>query len=365
MQNNSLKHLLDSSLPLFQEAISIKNNLSTQDSLPKPGDLFKERKTSLLHEKRETSLPFLSVIIPTYNRPQYLLDAARSVEKLGNELAEIIVVQDSGNELPAEILAELKSINLDLIVLRHETNHGLGASRNTGAFHARGTWLCFLDDDDFLIADGVRAFIQLAKTSTSSYFIYGDHVRHIFDSTNLNFNEEIHKRPESPYQLLNIENKICCGSFIVEKKAFFAEKGYRQDFYVHEDYNLHLRLTTKQFGFKYQASPSFIYNIRQQARMNVGRRLYWFATANLNHILFRVYSSLSKGLNQVELHNLELEQTINHYQHVARALREGTELDSAKQLVFSYYNLLEENGSSDQLKLEKEVCAKICPEIMA
>jgi glycosyltransferase involved in cell wall biosynthesis len=93
-----------------------------------------------------TDLSF-SVIIPTFNREIFLLDAVRSAVNSRPKNTEIIVVND-GNEL----LESTKNILHSLNVTTLKTEGGVGASqaRNYGAKHATGQWLLFLDDDDLI-----------------------------------------------------------------------------------------------------------------------------------------------------------------------------------------------------------------------
>ncbi len=89
----------------------------------------------------------LSVIIPSYNRPQRL---ERCLEGLAAQVPssgafEVIVVDDGSEPRVEETLHRFHG-RLQLLVLRQD-NAGPARARNTGAKHARGEWLAFLDDD--------------------------------------------------------------------------------------------------------------------------------------------------------------------------------------------------------------------------
>jgi len=93
--------------------------------------------------------PLVSVIIPTYNRPDRLVQSLESVADQTYETLEIIVVDDA-SEMPAEeAVASLRDrIPYDLAVYRHGENRGANAARNTGLREASGEFVAFLDDDD-------------------------------------------------------------------------------------------------------------------------------------------------------------------------------------------------------------------------
>lgn len=90
--------------------------------------------------------PRISVIIPTYGRPEYLGEALGSVVAQSYPAHEIIVVDDYSPQ-PIEIPSQLQN---RVKLLRHARNQGAGAARNTGLAHASGELVIFLDDDDLL-----------------------------------------------------------------------------------------------------------------------------------------------------------------------------------------------------------------------
>ena len=63
---------------------------------------------------------------------------------------EIILVDDGSPGDPAGILAPYMEKDERIMLLRHEKNLGLYRARLTGASAASGTWLYFMDSDDFL-----------------------------------------------------------------------------------------------------------------------------------------------------------------------------------------------------------------------
>ena len=90
--------------------------------------------------------PILTVVIPTYNRPDSTLGAIGSV--LDQDFADLeIVVVDDGSTPPFALPAALAG-DRRVRVVRHETNRGAAAARNTGLAQGRGRWAAFLDSDD-------------------------------------------------------------------------------------------------------------------------------------------------------------------------------------------------------------------------
>ncbi len=102
--------------------------------------------------------PFISVIIPTFNRVHLLKETVQSVRNQTFRDFELIVVNDGSSDGTAEWLSEQP----DLRVLSQE-NSGIAASRNNGAAAARGHWLAFLDHDDLWAADKLEIQAAFVK----------------------------------------------------------------------------------------------------------------------------------------------------------------------------------------------------------
>lgn len=86
----------------------------------------------------------ISVVITTYNRPDYLVEAIHSIEQQTVLPTELIVVDD-GSPVPVIIETSMHSK-----VVR-QTNQGLAAARNRGFHESSGEVVMFLDDDDIYL----------------------------------------------------------------------------------------------------------------------------------------------------------------------------------------------------------------------
>jgi len=98
-------------------------------------------------EQSKTAAPLVGVVIPTYNRPEFLSGAIETALGQTYEHIEIIVVDDGSDEEYAAPIAGSYS-GERVKIETHETNRGLSAARNTGIDTAEGEYIAFLDDDD-------------------------------------------------------------------------------------------------------------------------------------------------------------------------------------------------------------------------
>ena len=103
----------------------------------------------------------LSIIIPVFNRPQQVAKAVRSVLSQNFNSFELIIVDD-GSLQPLQLPDDLSSDNR-INILRHETNKGAGAARNSGIVQAVGKYVAFLDSDDLWCDGKLRAQMKAAE----------------------------------------------------------------------------------------------------------------------------------------------------------------------------------------------------------
>jgi glycosyltransferase involved in cell wall biosynthesis len=88
--------------------------------------------------------PRVSVIIPTYNRGEMLVEAIDSVLAQTFTDFEVIVIDDGSKDQTAKLVEPY----LDRITYRVQQNGGVAAARNHGIRLARAEYICFLDSDD-------------------------------------------------------------------------------------------------------------------------------------------------------------------------------------------------------------------------
>ena len=95
--------------------------------------------------------PFISVVIPTYNRARQVEAALKSVLAQTYSEFEAIIVDDGSTDGTGEALQQLISQqagNGKPIRCFFQPNQGQSAARNKGIAEARGDWVAFLDSDD-------------------------------------------------------------------------------------------------------------------------------------------------------------------------------------------------------------------------
>ena len=93
-------------------------------------------------------MPKVSVIIPVYNVEKYLRECLNSVLSQTLEDIEVICINDGSPDNSIDILREYASKDKRIIII-DKKNEGVGKTRNIGINIATGTFVAFIDPDDF------------------------------------------------------------------------------------------------------------------------------------------------------------------------------------------------------------------------
>jgi glycosyltransferase involved in cell wall biosynthesis len=109
----------------------------------------------------------VSVVIPTFNRPNLVVRAVRSALMQSLEAIEVVVVIDGPDEATLQVLENIGDPRLKVRILSQHS--GAPDTRNAGVAEARGHWIAFLDDDDEWLPQKLE--VQL-KTAQQSRYLY-------------------------------------------------------------------------------------------------------------------------------------------------------------------------------------------------
>jgi glycosyltransferase involved in cell wall biosynthesis len=192
--------------------------------------------------------PLVSIVVPTYNRRERLRGALQSVANQHYDSVEMVVVNDGGVDI-ADIVASFPRARL----IENGRNLGVTPSVNAGIAAARGEYLCFLADDDFLQPDHVARLVAALECSKAdvahskelalhheaqpdgSYSLCGHHVGAPI--------------PTHPDDML-VSNRIGGPSVMVRRRALDAVGSFDAAMRHGSDFEMWMRLSrTRDFVF--------------------------------------------------------------------------------------------------------------------
>ncbi len=196
------------------------------------------------------SLPLVSVVIPSYNRFNYLLNAVESVLNQDYKNYEIIIVNDASDQkeyYDYKFPSKVKKLDLDP-GLKSIYGFPTDAVRNKGTEVAEGEYLAFLDDDDIWFENKLSLQVDLLESkkyklsSTEGLFgegVYDNSINYPLYNQE-RFYKKIKKRykktkyyrnfsyPEIwDYDFISIHNCIITSSVMVQKELFNKVGGFR------------------------------------------------------------------------------------------------------------------------------------------
>lgn len=96
----------------------------------------------------EKKTPFFSIIVPVYNVQDYLKACVSSVLNQSFGDFQLILVDDGSTDESGRLCDELAQSDARVFVI-HQENQGQSVARNRGLKEATGTYILFLDSDDF------------------------------------------------------------------------------------------------------------------------------------------------------------------------------------------------------------------------
>jgi GalNAc5-diNAcBac-PP-undecaprenol beta-1,3-glucosyltransferase len=106
------------------------------------------------------SAPLVTVVIPTYRRASLVGRAIDCARNQTHRNQEIIVVDDGSPDETGDVVRAIAAVDARVRYVRHESNKGLPAGRNTGIRAASGEYIAFLDDDDEWRRDKIERQLQ-------------------------------------------------------------------------------------------------------------------------------------------------------------------------------------------------------------
>lgn len=217
-------------------------------------------------------MPRFSVIIPLYNKENYIAGTIASVLNQTFSDFELIIVNDCATDNSLEIAQTIKDPRIQII--QHSVNKGLSASRNTGIKKAQSDFVAFLDADDlwkptylekidFLITNFPEA--SLFATKYEVLLSNGKTLVHDFKITD-------YKSPGIVPNFFenNLNQNLYYPSCLTARKSVFESIGYYNEaINFSEDVDFNIRAHEKfKFAYWNEAHVTYVLDSENQITQN-------------------------------------------------------------------------------------------------
>jgi glycosyltransferase involved in cell wall biosynthesis len=199
--------------------------------------------------------PDVSIIIPTYNRSEFVQDALLSAARQSYQNCEILIIDDgSDSQCLSEIEAILNHAEIKGRARLVRQNHqGVCAARNLGVKEAVGNFIQFLDSDDLLHPKKIEIQKTILNADTTLAMCYS-------------LDEYFLKTPGDLKTLWNVPSAEfhldrflwgdpvwCTGSPLWRREAFESIGGWPENLQIgfYDDWVLHIRAIVNKLNYVY------------------------------------------------------------------------------------------------------------------
>ncbi|MGI4993406.1 glycosyltransferase family 2 protein [Halobacteriovorax sp. GFR7] len=191
----------------------------------------------------------VSVIIPTYNRANFLARAIDSVLKQSFQNFELIVVDDGSSDNSKDIVESFSDERIKYIF---QQNRGVSAARNLGVIQSSGNYIAFLDSDDEWSENKLQRQLSLLENTKLRLCHTGEHWLRDGEVVK---QKKVHQKVGGDMFIRSLKNCVISPSSVLMERSLFEEMGgFNEDFIVCEDYDLWLKITSLyEIGFLEEA----------------------------------------------------------------------------------------------------------------
>ena len=184
--------------------------------------------------------PLLTIIIPTFNRADFLKESIRSVLSQTFTDFELIVVDDGSTDHTRDVTLEFPKVRY----VACTENSGVSHARNLGIGMAGGRYICFLDSDDLWTQNKLETQIRWMESHVDCQVCYTDEIW-IRKGVRVNPMNK-HRKYSGDIFPHCLPLCIVSPSSVLMRSSLFDEVGlFDEDLPVCEDYDLWLRISLK------------------------------------------------------------------------------------------------------------------------
>jgi glycosyltransferase involved in cell wall biosynthesis len=189
--------------------------------------------------------PTVSIVLPTFNRLQFLRAAVDSVFQQTYSDWELIIADDGSNAVTLAFLAQLESCEqVRLLRMAHSGNPS--AVRNAAIRVARGQYVAFLDSDDVWLPDKLRLQVAAHAACSNRRWSYTALARIDADGQPMRDGLGLNWAPHEGdifEPLLTLSAAVATPTVMIERQLLRELDGLDEQQPYFEDYDLWLRLS--------------------------------------------------------------------------------------------------------------------------
>ncbi|MEK6684061.1 MAG: glycosyltransferase [Nitrospirota bacterium] len=199
-------------------------------------------------------MPRISVVMPTYNRADYLNEAIDSIRAQTLSDWELVIVDDGSTDTTRSRVESYKDPRIQYHRFGHQ---GISFSRNIGSLLSRGPIIAVADSDDINLPN--RLEVTLKEMEESGADLFYSSMFHLDDTGK---KEKIPSRPYS-YQRLQAGNFIYHPT-VAYRREVALTCPYPENLEMVEDYHLYLQAARKGYRFHRVEEPLILHRLHEE-----------------------------------------------------------------------------------------------------
>lgn len=162
-----------------------------------------------------------TVVVPVHNVAGYLSECLDSLAGQTFDDFEVVAVDDASTDSSPLILQEYASRDERIRIITLEKNGGLGNARNLGLGAAEGEYVLFVDSDDWLDRDALRAIDERIVEASSPDLVYFEYARaYWMGKLARNMHEDVFSRLRDGVHTLGDQPELIELLMVATNKAF-------------------------------------------------------------------------------------------------------------------------------------------------
>lgn len=232
-------------------------------------------------------MPFFSIIIPSYNRAHILPATIESVLLQSFSDWELIIVDDGSSDNTREVVL---GINNERIRYVYQENAERSAARNNGIGHASGSYICFLDSDDFYEKNHLDILYKNIEKQNFPVALFFCHAFYLHDGVKTL--PEMHSMDKGPMQYF-FSHAVIPAQVCIHNNILLTEK-FDEDIVIVEDLVLWVRIAFKYPVYEIQ-EYTVSYNFHIDNSVNLRNNSNKVRYDGLN-LFFKKYPQTAKQL---------------------------------------------------------------------
>lgn len=218
--------------------------------------------------------PLISIIVPVYNVEQYIGRCLRSLIKQSYENIEIILIDDGSEDGSADICEAYARAESRIRVIR-QVHKGVSAARNAGLSAANGSYIIFVDSDDWVLQHYVETLYRLMVIHKAQLAMVGKYCKRGPTTNNVFINSpKLYTKTMTAEQTLDniLDEKMYLG-YVWNKmfhKAIIDDNNLRfsEEISIWEDLLFCCQYILKISKAVYSNDKLYVYNIRHNSSSN-------------------------------------------------------------------------------------------------